>query len=202
MKEKSCKDEFETRSWCYRVVSDPYQVLAEAFSTAGMPHLRGFIKKALRYSEAKKVYRENSPSDVLLYMRVVRSLIMAAHVLKEKKNGPIDVSEHDAFNKNYYCSHYQMDNEWGQFPRFLSMKEYCNPYRVFDKLFKYETLDEWLHDWEEIVDCALSPCSGELEIEMIAVYTRLCKLVEAAHLINVREVNHIGGMLKNRVVIS
>ena len=57
-----------------------------------------------------------------------------------------------------------------------------------------------MHDWEEMVDCALSQNSGEQELEMIAVYTRLSKLVEAAHLINVREVNHIGGMLKNRFI--
>ncbi len=199
MKEKSSKDVFDTKSWCYNIVTDPYQVMAEAFSTAGMHHLRSFIKKILHYSEAQEVYPENSPCNVLLYMRVVRSLVKAAHILKEKKNGPIEVSEHDAFNKNYYCSHYQLPNEWEQFPRFLSMKEFCNPYKVFRKFFTSQPLEEWLHDWEEVVDCALSQCSGELNLEMIAVYRRLCKLVEAAHLINVREVNHIGGMLKNRI---
>ena len=199
MKEKLSKDRFETRCWCYSIVADPYQVMAEAFSTAGMPHLRGFIKKILHYSEEKEVYHTNSPGDVLFYMRVVRSLIEAGNVLKEKKYGPIDVSGHDAFNKNYYCSHYQLSNEWEQFPRFLSMKEFCNPYLVFKKFFTYQSVDEWLHDWEELVDCALSQCSGELNLEMIAIYTRLCKLVEATHLINVREVNHIGGMLKNRI---
>jgi len=198
MKEKSIKDEFDTECWCYNIIADPYQVMAEAFSTAGMPHLRGFIKKILHYSEAQKVYPENSPCDVFLYMRVVRSLIKAAHVLKEKENGPIEVSEQDVFNKNYYCSHYKTANEWEQLPRFVSLKEFCNPYRVFKKFFKYQPLNEWLHDWEEMVDCALSQCSGEQELEMIAVYSHLCKLVEAAHLINVREVNHIGGMLKNR----
>lgn len=196
MKEKISKDEFDTRCWCYSVVRDPYQVMAEAFSTAGMPHLRTFIKKVIHYSEAQKVYPGEHPCDVLLYMRLVRSLIKAANILREKKRGPIDVSEHDVFNKNYYCSHYQPSNEWEQFPRFIALKEFCNPYRVFKKFFKYETSDEWVCDWEEIVDSALSPCSGELNIEMIAFYTYLCKLVEAAHLINVREVNHIGGMLK------
>jgi len=202
MKEKSSKDVFETQCWCYRVVSDPYQVFAEVFSTNDIAHLRGFIKKILHYSEAQKVYAKEPPCDVLLSMKLIRSLIKAAHMLKEKKNGPIDVSEHDAFNKNYYCSHYQSSNEWEQLPRFLSMKEFCNPYRVFKKIFKYQSPDEWLHDWEELVDCALSQCSGELNLEMIAVYTHLCKLVEATHLINVREVNHIGGMLKNRILIS
>ena len=202
MKEKSFKDEFDTECWYRTLVTDPYQVFAEAFSTTGMPELRNFIKKVMHYSEAKKVYPENSPCDVLLYMRVVRSMIKAAYVLKEKKHGPIEVSEQHVFNKNYYCSHYQSPNDWEQFPRFVSLKEFCNPYRVFKKLFKYQPLDEWLYDWKEIVDAALSQCTGELNLEMIALYTRLCKLVEAAHLINVREVNHVGGMLKNRFITT
>ena len=78
------------------------------------------------------------------------------------------------------------------------MKEFCNTYRVFKKFFKYQPLEKWLRDWEEMVDCALSKYSGGMEIDMIATYTHLAKLVEAAHLINVREVNHIGGSLKNR----
>jgi hypothetical protein len=200
MKEKENNDIFETRSWCYSVVKDPYQVMAEAFSLAGLPDIRFFIKKVIHYSGAKKIFPGEPPCDVLLYMRLVKSLIKAANILKEKKNGPIDVSEHDAFNKNYYCSHYQPSNGWEQFPRFISLKEFCNPYRVFKKFFKYENADEWLHDWEQMVDAGLSPCSGELNIEMIAVYTHLCKLTEAAHLINIREVNHIGGILKNRVI--
>jgi hypothetical protein len=53
-----------------------------------------------------------------------------------------------------------------------------------------------------MVDAALSPCSGKLNIEMIAVYTLLCKLTESAHLINIREVNHIGGILKNRFITT
>jgi hypothetical protein len=39
-----------------------------------------------------------------------------------------------------------------------------------------------------------------LGLEMIAIYSHLVKLVEAAHLINVREVIHIGGILKNRSI--
>ena len=56
MKKKSFKDEFDTKSWCYSIVADPYQVMAEAFSTAGIPHLRSFIKKILHYSEAQVVF--------------------------------------------------------------------------------------------------------------------------------------------------
>jgi hypothetical protein len=200
MKEESPEDIFETECWFYKVISDPYQVFAEAFSTAGMDFLRRFIKKILHYAEANEIYREKSPCDVLLFMRVIRSLIKAADSLKEIKKGPVMVSEADAFNKKYYRSHYVSSNEWEEFPRFLSVKEFCNPYKEFRKFFKYQDLHAWVHDLEEIADCALSKNSGELGLEMIAIYSHLVKLTEAAHLINVREVTHIGGMLKSRFV--
>jgi len=89
-------------------------------------------------------------------------------------------------------------SDWEDFPHFLSVKEFCNPYKVFRKFFKYQDLDAWVHDLEESVDAALSTCNGELGLEMIVMYSHLVKLAEAAHLINVREVTHIGGILKNR----
>ena len=200
MKKKSFKDIFETEGWLYKTISDPYQVFAEAFSTADMDFLRGFIKKILHYAEANEIFLQKSPCDVLLFMRVIRSLIKAADSLKQIKNGPVIVSEEDAFNKKYYCIHNLSSGQWADFPRFLSVKEFCNPYKVFKKFFKYQPCDEWIHDLEETVDCALSKNSGELGLEMIAIYSHLAKLVEAAHLINVREVIHIGGILKNRFI--
>ena len=200
MKEESPKDIFETRCWLYDVIIDPYQVFAEAFSAAGMDFLRRFIKKILHYAEANEIYCQKSPCDVLLFMRVIRSLIKAADHLKEIKNGAITVTEADIFNKKYYRSHYLSSNELEDFPRFLSIKEFCNPYKVFRKFFKYHDADEWVHDLEEIVDSALSESNGELGLEMICVYSHLVKLTEAAHLINVREVTHIGGILKNRFI--
>jgi hypothetical protein len=200
MKDESPEDIFETECWLYHVITDPYQVFAEAFSTAGMHFLRRFIKKILHHAEANDIYREKSPCDVLLFMRVIRSLIKAADSLKEIKKGPIVVSEADAFNKKYYKSHYEISDEWEEFPRFLSVKEFCNPYKVFRKFFKYQDLHAWVHDLEETADCALSKNKGELGLEMIAIYSHLVKLTEAAHLINVREITHIGGLLKNRFI--
>jgi hypothetical protein len=200
MKDESLEDIFETRCWLYDVITDPYQVFAEAFSTAGMDFLRRFIKKILHYAEANEICWQKSPSNVLFYMRVTRSLIKASNHLKEIKNGPITVSPEDVFDKSYYRSHYASSNGLIDFPRFLSVKEFCNPYKVFRKFFKYQQCEEWVHDLEEIADCALSNNNGELGLEMITIYTHLVKLTEAAHLINVREVTHIGGMLKNRFV--
>ena len=184
----------------YKTISDPYQVFAEAFSTADMDFLRGFIKKILHYAEANEIFLQKSPCDVLLFMRVILSLIKAADSLKQIKNGPVIVSEEDAFNKKYYCIHNLSSGQWADFPRFLSVKEFCNPYKVFKKFFKYQECGAWVHDLEETVDCSLSRNTGELGLEMLAIYSHLVKLIEAAHLINVREVIHIGGILKNRFI--
>lgn len=198
MKEKSLKDIFSTQSWLYDVITDPYQVFAEAFSTADIGFLRRFIKDILPYAEANKIYREKSPCDVLLFMRVIRSLIKAGDTLKEIKKSALMVPEGDALNKKYYRSHYRSGNEWEEFPRFLSVKEFCNPYKVFGKFFKYQDVNKWLYELKEIVDAALSKNNGQLGLEMISLYSHLVKLTEAAHLINVREVTHIRGILKNR----
>lgn len=53
MKEKVSEDIFETECWSYDVISDPYQVFAETFSTASMDFLRRFIKKILHYAESQ-----------------------------------------------------------------------------------------------------------------------------------------------------
>lgn len=200
MEKTLTNDEFETKCWLYVIINDPYQVFAEAFSTAEMDFLRSFTKKILSCAESEEIYRQKSPCDALLFMRVIRSLVKAAYSLKEIKNGPIMVSEGDAFNKKYYSSNYPSPCDWGDFPRFLSVKEFCNPYKVFGKFFKYKDCESWVHDLEEIVDAALSKNKGELGLEMITIYSHLAKLIEASNLINVREVTHVGGILKTRFI--
>jgi hypothetical protein len=37
-----------------------------------------------------------------------------------------------------------------------------------------------------------------IEANSLSIFTHLTKLVEAIHLIDVREINHIGGNIKNR----
>jgi len=194
---KNQNDILETKCWLYKIVTDPYQIFAESFTHAGVAHFRHVIKKLLYYAEADKLYQEKPPCDVLLYMKIIRSQIRSAYILKEKKS-PIVVPEEGTVQKKYYCSHYQPLDEWSEFPRFLSRKEFCKPYLVFKQFFKYRPLKKWVEDIEEITDCALSRFRGELHPDMLNIYTHLAKLVESAHLINVREVTHVGGHLKNR----
>ncbi|MEO6683511.1 MAG: hypothetical protein ABIN48_11880 [Ginsengibacter sp.] len=202
MEQKLPTDIFNTQRWFDKDITDPYQVVAEFFSHAEVYHFRSVIKKLLFYAESDKIYKGKPPADVYLYMRIIDSLIRAAYVLKDKKKGSVKVLKVDVFNKKYYCSHYKFSNEWTDFPRSLALEEFCNPYQVFRKFFKYQDLEKWIRDLELITDTALTPARGCLMLDRLVTYFHLVKLIEAAHLIDVREVTHIGETLKNRSLIK
>jgi len=199
MKKKSIEDEFDTQCWLNDIIPDPYKVITELFASSECWHLRSVIKKLLRYTISAKIYPDKPPCDVILYMRMISSTIRAAYILKDKKRSEIVIDEDDLLNKKYYRSHYTCCDNWTDFPRFLSKKEYCNPYLVFRKFFKYQSLENWLNIWRNIIDGALCPDESRFFINEILVYTHLVKLIEAAHLIDVREIVQVRGRLKNRV---
>lgn len=199
MKDKNTpEDIFDTKCWMNEIIIDPYQLIAELFSSSECWHLRGVIKRLLQYTISPEIYTDKPPCDVILYMQMINSTIRAAYALKDKKCSEIVVDEHDLLNKKYYRSPYSSCDTWTDFPRFLSKKEYCNPYLVFRKFFKYQSLENWLSIWRNVIDGALCPEETRFFINEILVYTHLVKCIEAAHLIDVRETVHIRGDLKNR----
>ncbi|MDE3185665.1 MAG: hypothetical protein KGM16_19815 [Bacteroidota bacterium] len=200
MKEKLSKDKFDTECWANDNIRDPYQVIAELFSASDMFHLNNTIKKLMECCISPKMYQCKPPADVLLYSRIIHSAIKAADVLKEKQSSEIIIYENDLLNNKYFISHRVLHDDWTDFPRFLSRKEYCNPYLAFRKFFKYQSLDTWLTIWKNIVDGALCPEEARFSINELSVYIHLIKLVEAAHLIDVRETVHVRGRLKKRTV--
>jgi hypothetical protein len=198
MKTESPIDEFDTQCWVNEIITDPYQVIAESFFCSGFYNLKSTIKKLMEYCISPKMYKDKPAADVLLYMRIIHSVIKAAHILKEKQFSELVINKNDLLNNKYFFSSRMLDDDWTDFPRFLSRKEYCNPYSVFRKFFKYQSLDGWLTIWRDIIDGALCPEEARFSINELTVYTYLVKLVEAAHLIDVRETVHIRGRLKNR----
>jgi len=187
MKKESPEDFFDTQCWMNEILIDPYKVIAELFSSSECYHLRVVIRKMIQCTTSSKIYSDKPPADVILYLRMVSSIIRAAYPLKDKKRGEIVVDKDDLLNKKYYRSHYTLTNKWTDFPRFLTKKEFCNPYIVFRKFFKYKSLITWINTWRDIVDGALNPDGvGYLEHEL-TVYIHLAKLIEAVHLVDVRE---------------
>jgi hypothetical protein len=133
----------------------------------------------------------------------MESIVNAAYLInQEEKKSPLNIAPNDIFNKNLYCGIKTYLSEWDYLPRFLSMKEYVNPYLAFKKFFKYQDLEKWKEDLHEILDYALVKdnfFNAGIEIDIFSIYFHLSKLVEAAHLIDVREVNHVAGHIKNKV---
>jgi hypothetical protein len=168
---KTTEDIFDTHCWMNDIITDPYKVIAELFSSSECYRLRGLIRKLIQYSSLRKIYSDKPPVDVILYMRIVSSTIRAAYPLKDKKRGAIEVDQEDLLNKKYYRSRYMFTDKWTDFPRFLTKKEFCNPYLVFRKFFNYKSLNNWIDIWRDIVDGALNPDGGYLEHELTFICT-------------------------------
>lgn len=200
MKDKNTREDiFDTQCWLNDIMTDPYKLIGELFTNSECWHLRIVIKRLLQYTISPEIYTDKPPCDVILYMRMINSTIRAAYALKDKKRSGIVVDKHDLLNNKYYRSHYAYCDTWTDFPRFLSKKEYCNPYLVFRKFFKYQSLENWLSTWRNIIDGALCHEESRFFINEILVYTHLVKCIEAAHLIDVRRTVHSKGDLTERL---
>ena len=196
-------DEYLSTSLWYRErITDPYQTIAEFFSFADVASQRKHIITMLKVACSGHSWRKTDPGDLLYHLKIIESVINAAFLInKEKKQSPLDITQKDIFNPNLFCGRHAHNGEWDYFPRVLSFKEFSNPYLAFTHFFKYLALSEWKSQLQEILQYALvedSLFASGTDMDILSIYIYLIKLVEAAHLIDVREINHIGGRIKNR----
>ena len=200
---KQENDYIDTSIWYKNEITDPYQTIAEFFTAADLAYYRKTIKGALNAACSDKVWNKTSPGDLLWFFERLESVINAAYLInKEKKKSPLSIGKEDVFNPNLYCSWHADQAEWDFFPRSLSLKEYIDPYLTFKRFFKYLTLPEWKEELHNLMEFALGKTSFSeacSDFATLPIYFHLTKLVEAAHLIDVREITHIGGMIKNRL---
>jgi hypothetical protein len=200
------EDKFETRDWLNEIITDPYQVIAEFYSTDDVASYRKMIKGVLTVCSTKQVYECCDPGVLYSYFKRLKSIIDATHAINdEKRSNPVNIAPSDVFNRNSYCGHLTYVSDWDYFPRTLSMKEYFNPYQAFKRFFKYQSLENWKSILDNVLHYALIRESffnvGE-EINTVALYFQLTKLLEASHLVDVRENTHIRGRLKKRLPLK
>jgi hypothetical protein len=196
-------DYIDTSIWYKNVIIDPYQTIAEFFTAADIAYYRKTIRRAINVASSDKVWSKSSPGDLLWFFEKLESAINAAYLINMlKKKSPLSIGKEDVFNPNLYCGWHGGLTEWDFFPRSLSLKEYIDPYIAFKKFFKFRTLDEWKEELHEVMEFALGKTSfseASVEFDTLPIYFHLTKVVEAAHLIDVREITHIGGSIKNRL---
>ena len=193
----------ETSIWYKDEITDPDQIIAEFFSAAGLDANRKIIRNLLFAANSTKVYNKDLPGDLLYHMGLFESLINAAYLInQQKRKSPLEISNYDVFNPNLFRGWGRDTTDWEFIPHSLSLKEYTNPYVVFKRFFKFEELSKWKSDLRDILNYALTKESlfeAAVYIDCLSIYLHLTKLIEAAHLIDVREIYHIGGMMKHRI---
>ena len=201
MKNKSPKDPFKTHCWAYTIVTDPYQVFAECFIFADIGSLRKTIRQVLCSVDRKKVHNKDEPASVLDLFNAVTSVMLAAWELyRQKKTSALKIEPGQFTDKRLYARPGTNCAEWDYLPKNLSAREYQNPYKVFSRFFKHGDAAQWQHHIKEVLSYALSSCTNDCELDLLKLYLQLTRLMEAAHLIDVREVLHIGGHLKPALV--
>lgn len=200
---KAVKDYLQTSLWYKEKIADPYQVIAEFFCSAGLTAYRKCIKAALGAASGKHIWRKYNPGDLLYESKMIESVINAAYLInKENKTSPLIIKKESSFNPNLFCGWHVDSTQWDYFPRVLSFKEYVNPYLTFKRFFKYLSLPKWNQELQDLLEYALvetSLAEAGIEKDMLSLYLHLTKLIEATHLIDVRETTHVGGHLKNSV---
>lgn len=203
MKSKKTNDPFETRSWALDVIADPYQVMAGCFNFTEIGTFRNLIRQVLFSAVSLKVHRKSEPSEVLLQFKVINSVMLAASELCQlKRKEGLKISFDQFMEQRLYAKPFSACPEWDYMPRALSLAEYKNPYLAFKRFFKFQQLEKWRQDVEEILDCALGSYKNDCELNLLKIYFHLMKLMEAAHLVDVREVTHVNGYLKPGLVLQ
>lgn len=203
MKNKKKNDPFETQSWGFDAITNPHQVFAACFNFAEISAFRSTIRQVLFSAKSNKVYSRDDPSFMLLKFRAIISAMLAAlRLCKQQQTGCLKIAYDQFMDKRLYARPHSTCPEWEYLPRELSEAEYKNPYLVFKRFFKYQKIEKWQQDIEEILDCALASCTDDCDLDLLKMYLYLTKLMEAAHLIDVREVTHINGYLKPGILLQ
>lgn len=201
---KQEREYLDTSIWYKEKITDPYQTFAEFFSSADVVSHKRTVNDALRAASSDRIYDKRNPGDLLFSLGLLESVINAAYLLnKEKGESPLSIEVGNVFDPNLFRGWLGGDlTDWDYFPRMLSLKEYKNPYIVFKRFFKFQKLADWKTDLRTIAEYALVKTSLSeacIEMDTLGIYLSLTKLIEAAHLIDVREVTHIRGVIKNRL---
>lgn len=200
------ENEMEYRNssiWFKDEILDPNQLLAEFFTMADVADYRKDIYNIVRAACSGKYWKKGSPNDMIFILKGLESIVNAAYILyRQGKQSPLQIEDRDIFNLNLFRGNSSTDRDWDFFPRMLRYNEYLDPYIVFKRFFDFKNLSEWKEVLQSLSEYALSRTRIFEEYEdfdSLAIYRHLTRLVEATHLIDVRENTHVGGYIKNKI---
>jgi len=182
-------------------IEDPQKVIESFFDHCSLKMYRKYISSVLKSAYADSHWTKDVPAALLRLHEHIERLIEAAFIINFnptniKFNESLIVNENvlteEIIEPSLYVGRNANSSNWDFFPRYLSEKEFLNPCRVFKKFFAYKNLPAWREQVYKLIYYALisdGTDTAGVEIDYLTVYILLQKLIEASHLILVREIN-------------
>lgn len=172
-----------------------YSIFHSFFDAMELRNWLEELQKIYHFSLEPKVCSFASPSHILFIVENVHQLIDAAFRLHRNQRflqvavmmQPAHLIP-DMTLVNAYVHQFQEKNIWSNFPRYLTPKQFYNPYKAINKFCQLETEEYWHLHLEEVTYASLSkqPLSDIENINLFKLSNALYKLIEACHLIDVR----------------
>lgn len=174
-----------------------YQTIDSFFDSFDLPASVRLLRKIIRTADKSKMWK-GVPANALYFTTRLEDLITAVfellqqydykeEVIIKEENLPA-VWTLTAFET--YCGWHTGKTAWDFFPRHLTKKEFINPYIALEKCTQQHSLAEWKYLLNDILMHALSieGISGfDQEESILDTWLHLHKLLEATHLIEVRQ---------------
>lgn len=183
-------------------VQAAYISIAEFFDTYALAVALHRLRYVLTVADSYKHW-PGTPSDVLYFCKKLETLVGAAITIskygrkREAALTPLAANEApNLADEKTYCGWHYRWQSWYYVPRHITKKEWANPYRVFKAVTRLHRHKGWKVLLKEMQWHALSTSAyseGDGSLSALQLYFLLAKLIEAAHLVDVRAVNEIGG---------
>ncbi|GAA4302390.1 hypothetical protein GCM10023143_04720 [Compostibacter hankyongensis] len=189
-------------------IVEPYAGIVAFFECWGLPEGRKTLSFVLRAATRdKKTYIEDHGDLLFFYEnmeKLVESAFLVHRLFKESAYGQtfaavLEDAPRELFDEPdpaLYCGGLGAGQRWDYFPRSLSRREFLDPYQVLEDFFDFRTLPEWREVLLELLSHAFSNAhaiESPVLRDIMDMQRYLHKLLEAAHLIYVREVFEIEG---------
>jgi hypothetical protein len=183
-------------------ISKRHQQIHSFFSGYALPQAGERLTSCIKAAASDKIWKGRSPADLLWFMEELEKLLHIVFCIIDEKDfynkAIIDENNNESVwqlaRYETYCGRHAKSHPWDFFPRHLSKKEFLNPYHALQKVCNAFTEEEWKASQKTILQRALSrhPVSEfDDSFNPLRIFILLHKLLEAAHLVEVRANNEM-----------
>lgn len=166
-------DVFETQCWACRIISQPQELLAEAFDYATLGRFRKYIRWALQAAAEPRICNKEEPGQLMAAWQVINSVMLASEALLQQQEAGGEPPSNPPDPSPYRL-------------RLLGRKDRADPYRVFRRFFKYQSTGLWKQDLNRALGYALSSAAVDDTMNLLPLYWHITCLMEAAWVVQVR----------------